>query len=90
MSKHPEARKTLEASLNYLSEVPTEKPAFYIHVPVPDKPRRGPQLGPRTMAIHDARPLRDGLSLDEEGVVLVDVPTTFGKFYDADHVRESY
>jgi len=90
MPKRPESLKIVEAPLNYLKEVPREKPAFYIHVPVPENPRRGPQLGPRTMAIHDARPLREDLSLDKEGVVLVDSPTAFSDFYDPDRVRESY
>jgi hypothetical protein len=90
MSEIHEPLKAVEAKLNYLREVPTQKPAFYIHGPLPDNPRRGPQLGPRTMAIHDARPLRDGLSLDAEGVVLVDAPTTFGDFYDADQIRKIY
>lgn len=90
MSEIHESLKAVEAELNYLREVPTHKPAFYIHGPLPDNPRRGPKLGPRTMAIHDARPLRDGLSLDAEGVVLVDAPTTFGDFYDADQIRQSY
>jgi hypothetical protein len=90
MPENPKSPKTVEAPLNYLREVPSEKPAFYIRVPVPENPRRGPQLGPRTMAIHDARPLRDGLSLDTEGVVLVDSPTMFRDFYDPDRVRASY
>ena len=90
MAENPESSQTVEAPLNYLKEVPTEKPAFYIHVPVPENPRRGPQLGPRTRVIHDARPLGKELSLDAEGVVLVDAPTTFSDFYDPDRVRTSY
>ena len=42
------------------------------------------------MAIHDARPLRGELSLDTEGVVLIDAATSFEDFYDADRVREHY
>ena len=90
MPENRESQKSVKAPLNYLKEVPTEKPAFYIHVPIPENPRRGPQLGPRMMQIHDARPLRDALSLDKEGVVLVDAPTTFSDFYDPDRVRASY
>ena len=90
MQKSSEPLATVEASLNYLKEVPREKPAFYIHMPIPENPRRGPQLGPRTMAIHDARPLRDTLSLDVEGVVLIDAATSFDEFYDSDRVREDY
>jgi len=90
MPEDLESQKSVEAPLNYLKEVPTEKPAFYIHVPIPENPRRGPQLGPRMMQIHDARPIRDELSLDKEGVVLVDAPTTFSDFYDPDRVRSAY
>jgi hypothetical protein len=90
MPESPESSMIVEAPLNYLREVPSEKPAFYIHVPIPENPRRGPQLGPRMMQIHDARPLRDELSLDVEGVILVDAPTTFSDFYDPDRVRTSY
>jgi hypothetical protein len=82
--------RSVESELNYLNEVPAEKPAFYIHAPIPDKPRRGPQLGPRAMPIYDARPERERLSLDTEGVVLVDAATTFNDYYDSDRVRESY
>jgi hypothetical protein len=90
MSQSPRAPVGVEASLNYLKEVPTEKPAFYLHMPLPENPRRGPQLGPRSMAIQDARPLRETLSLDAEGVVLLDAPTRFADFHDADRVREHY
>jgi len=90
MSESPAPLKSVEAPLNYLKEVPAEKPAFYIHVPVPENPRRGPQLGPRTKQIQDARPRREELSLDVEGVALVDSPTTFDDFYDPDQVRTSY
>ena len=90
MAQSSESPLSVEAPLNYLKEVPTEKPAFYIHIPVPANPRRGPQLGPRTKRIMDARPIRDRLSLDAEGVVLVDSPTTFDAFYDPDRVRASY
>jgi hypothetical protein len=90
MIESRELPKSVDAPLNYLREVPAEKPAFYIHVPVPENPRRGPQLGPRTRLIEDARPLRDDLSLDAEGVVLVDAPTTFSDFYQPDRVRASY
>jgi hypothetical protein len=90
MSRGPAAAGHVEASLNYLREIPTEKPAFYIRVPLPENHRRGPQLGPRTMSIHDARPERARLSLDAEGVVLVDAPTAFRDFTDPERVRDAY
>lgn len=82
--------KAVEAPLNYLIEVPSEKAAVYMNVPIPDNPRRGPQLEAKTVSIHDARPLCDELSLDAEGVVLLDSPTTFRDFYDAERVRAVY
>ncbi len=90
MSNRPESVASIRSELNYLSEVPSEKAAVYLHVPVPENPRRGPQLQPRSTPIHDARPVRDRLSLDTEGVILVDSPTAFSEFYDPDRVRESY
>jgi len=80
----------VRADLNYLKEVPAEKPAFYLRQSLPENPRRGPQLGPRTMLIQDGRPGRDTLSLDDQGVVLVDAPTAFEDFYDPDRVRDAY
>lgn len=78
------------APLDSRLEVRAEKPAFSFHHPLPENPRRGPQLGPRERSIHDARPLRSGLSLDAEGLQLVDAKTSFDAFDDPDRVRESY
>jgi hypothetical protein len=90
MQQDPGPLESVEAPLNYLKEVPAEKPAFYINTALPENHRQGPQLGPRPMAIHDARPMRDRLSLDREGVVLVDSPLGFSDFYDPDRVRADY
>jgi hypothetical protein len=90
MQELPRNASTVVAPLNYLKETPTEKPAFYIHTALPENPRKGPQLGPRKMPIQDARPFRSSLSLDVEGLELVDAATSFTDFYDADRVRASY
>jgi hypothetical protein len=90
MEEVPQTLPSVVAPLNYLKETPTEKPAFYIRMALPENARKGPQLGPREMPIHDARSLRGSLSLDKEGMDLVDSPTPFTDFYDADHVRTSY
>jgi hypothetical protein len=90
MTDRSVSTRTVEADLNYLKAAPAEKPAFYLHQALPENPRRGPQLGPRTMSIQDARPERDTLSLDREGVVLVDAQTSFDDYYDSDRVRETY
>lgn len=84
---------SVEASLNYLIEEPSEKPAVYLHQPLPEPHRQGPQLGPRTLRIVDARSLRDALSLDAEGVELVEagsVIANFDDYYDPERVRETY
>jgi hypothetical protein len=81
---------SVEAPVNYLLEAPAEKPAFYVNIPVPEHPRRGPKLGPRKIAIHDARSLIGKLSLDVEGIDLVEAPTPFAHFFDADRVRSDY
>lgn len=94
MGNPPEqTAKIVEAPLAYLLEAPAEKPAFYINVALPDNPRRGPQLGPRTMPICDARELETPPTLEAEGVELVDAQSSFREkhdFYDPASVREHY
>ncbi len=93
MTRSPAASAVFDAPLNYLREPPAEKPAFYIHMPLPENARRGPQLGPRTMPIHDARQLDESPSLDAEGVELVEARSDFRSqhdFYDPDAVRTRY
>jgi hypothetical protein len=90
MEEVPQTSSTVFAPLNYLKETPSEKPAFYIRMALPENARKGPQLGPREMPIHDARPLIGSLSLDEQGIDFVDAPTLFTDFYDADLIRASY
>lgn len=89
-SKSFESLKSVIAPLNYLTEVPTEKAAVYLRGPIPENPRRGPQLTLRPMTIYDARPLCDELSLDKEGVVLLDSSTTFDEFYDPERICSAY
>jgi len=93
MSLSPAASAVVEAPLNYLLEPPSEKPAFYIHMPLPDDARRGPQLGPRKVAVQDARQLDERPSLESEGVELVDARSAFRAehdFYDPDAIRGHY
>lgn len=94
MTQAPEQpAPVVEAALAYLLEVPAEKPAFYVNVPLPENPRKGPQLGPRTMSICDARQLETQPALETEGVELVDAQSSFRDdhdFFDSDLVREHY
>lgn len=81
---------SVDATLYYLDERPAEKPAFYIRMPLPSDHRRGPQLGPRTVPIHDARSLVGVLALDHQGVEVVIDDHDFDDFYDAAAVRKVY
>ena len=86
----PTPLPSVEASLNYLDSVPAEKPAFYIHMPLPADHRPGPRLGPRTLPIHDARPLVSELSLDVNGFELTTQQSQCSSFYDHDEIRSVY
>ena len=46
--------------------------------------------GLREVEVHDARPIGDSLSLDVEGIMLVEAPTDFDEFYDAKRIEEAY
>jgi hypothetical protein len=74
-------------------EAPLEKPAFYLHTPLPEDHRRGPQLAPRSVFVRDARAVQPAVSLDREGVALVQQTTGLASaadFYDSDVVRQRY
>ena len=78
----------IEATLNYVDELPPEKPAFYVRQRVPTDRRKGPVMGPHEVAIHDARGL--ATTLDEEGVALVEHEHEFEDFNDPEAVRATY
>jgi hypothetical protein len=81
---------SVRSSLRYLQHIPEEKPAFYTFSPAPEEARPAPELGLREVDIHDARQIRDGLSLDVEGVMLVDAVTEFDDYYDPDRIEAAY
>jgi hypothetical protein len=79
----------VESTLNYLADM-AERPFFYLYEPPPGTPRRNTRGDRRRVAIHDARDLAPGPSLDEEGFLLAPHVTSVENLYDPDAVRELY
>src|SRR5260370_11310335 len=89
MTAHPTELRSVHASLNSLASA-RERPVTYTYEPPPGTPRRSGALLGQTVRIRDARPLRAGLSLDEQGFALTHHRSTVGDFYDADAVKRLY
>ncbi|GGE98999.1 methyltransferase [Aliidongia dinghuensis] len=84
-----ESLPRVEAVLNYLAAM-TEKPRNYTYEPPPGIPQNNAVYEPHRLAISNARPFADRLSLDEEGLALVDHQSAVGDFYDEDALRQVY
>ena len=82
------AQHSVRATLNYVDEIPAEKPAVYIRPRRPGDDRKGPVFGAHEVDIEDAR--GEGPSLESEGVELVVHDHAFDDFYDAEAVRTTY
>jgi len=79
----------VNAVLNYL--VPAaEKPHSYTYDPPPGVPQTTAQYEGHSLAIHDLRPIAGDLSLDREGIRLIEQPTEVRDFYDEEEVRRLY
>src|ERR1700746_489436 len=79
----------VEGILNYMAPM-AEKPMNLAYDPPPGVPRSNGVPEPHVMAIHDARPVAGRLSLDIEGLVLVDHHSAVRDFYDEDKLRRVY
>jgi hypothetical protein len=79
----------VEAEMNYLVPM-REKPHNYTFEPPPGVKRTNAVYAPHRVAIHDARPLAPGLSLDREGFALVEHDSALADFYDEDALRRVY
>ena len=92
MSLSPEVISSLpriEAVLNYL--VPTtETPRNYTYEPPPGVPQSSAAYEPYRFAIHNVRPVADRLSLDLEGLKLVEHDSAVADFYDEESLRRVY
>src|SRR5437762_2697140 len=79
-----------EGLLNYLAPM-AEKPMNLTYDPPPGVPRStGSIPEPHVMAIHDARPVAGRLTLDGEGLALVEHHSAVNDFYDEDQLRRVY
>jgi hypothetical protein len=84
-----ETATIVNARMNYLA--PGERaPRSYIDPPAPGAEVRRPETVIEEVAIRDARPILQDLSLDREGLALVRQPSRVPDFYDADEVRAVY
>lgn len=94
MSSAPDMLKSapldfVEARINHL--IPTdEKPAVYIVPPGEGQPNRPAEYDSHLVKIQDARPLAKDLTLDGEGLALVESETAVSDFFDNDEVEAVY
>ncbi len=79
----------VEGVLNYLAPMP-EKPMNLAYDLATGGPRSTGVSEARRMTIYDARPVAARLSLDSEGLALVEHHSAVGDFYDEDELRRVY
>src|SRR5271169_5344547 len=79
----------VEGVLNYLAPM-AEKPMNLTYDPPPGVPRSTGIPEPHVMLIHDARPVAGRLTLDGEGLALVEHRSAVKDFYDEDKLRRVY
>jgi len=79
----------VEGVLNYLGPTP-EKPMNLAYDPLPGVPRSTGDPEPHRMTIYDARPVATRMSLDSEGLALVEHHSAVRDFYDEDELRRVY
>jgi hypothetical protein len=89
MTAFPTELRSVEAALNYLAASGT-RPVTYTFEPPPGIPWRSGALIGKPMRISDARPLREGLSLDVQGFALVTHQSAVADFYDPAAVASVY
>lgn len=79
----------VDGLLNYLAPM-AEKPMNLTYDPPPGVPRSTGIPEPHVMLIHDARPVAGRLTLDGEGLALVEHRSAVKDFYDEDELRRVY
>lgn len=80
---------TVRAPINFL-ERSGQRPVAYQYPPPPGVPQRTGDYAPHLVAIRNARPIAAKLSLDREGFALIDAPSDFADFGDAEAIRQHY
>jgi hypothetical protein len=79
----------VEAYMNYLALM-ADRPRNYTFEPPAGVPRSNIQSDVRRVAIHDARPVADAVSLDANGFALVSHKSAVRDFFDDEEVRRVY
>jgi hypothetical protein len=79
----------VEGTLNYLAPM-VEKPMNLAYDPSPGVPRATGVPEPHLMVIHDARPVAARLTLDGEGLAVVEHKSAVKDFYDEEELRRVY
>jgi hypothetical protein len=79
----------VEGVLNYLAPMP-EKPRSYTYEPPPGVAQNNAVYEPRRLPIHDLRSVADRLSLDIEGLLLVEQRSDVADFYDETELKRIY
>ena len=79
----------LEGVLNYLAPM-ADQPMNLAYDPPPGVPRSTGIPEPHRMTIYDARPVAGRLSLDGEGLAVVEHRSAVQDFYDEDELRRVY
>src|ERR1700721_2872614 len=77
------------ADLNYLAPS-RDRPRNYTYEPPAGEPRSNIVPEPHVLPIHDARPIRESISLDREGFALINQHSAVKDFYNDDEVRSVY
>jgi hypothetical protein len=80
----------VHATLNYILDTGTKPVAESYGPGIGLQRRNTSSFDPHVMPIHDGRPAREALTLEESGFELVDHPTAMKDFYDADELRAVY
>lgn len=79
----------LNALFTYVSDQVAD-PAIYNYRPDPDDPDRSPVNEVHQMPVTDARRHRNGLSLDREGLEIVNISSGTDNYYDDGEIRRTY
>jgi hypothetical protein len=81
--------EAVRAPINYLGKM-DEKPYSYNYTPPPGALQTNRRTEPEIVAVHNARPVADHLSLDREGFAVVHDESAVSNFYDENEIRTVY
>lgn len=79
----------VEAPINYLADM-AEKPYSYTYTPPAGTPQTNRRVSSVTRPIYDARSIAGGLSLEQQGFVLVHHSSAVQDFYSDEEVKTVY